>query len=108
MIEQLLWKLHCPRNGCDTPIKLSVDEIRAAAQEQTNRRGHGEIVGQIQPRNFMSMRIVKSEEQQPDHAAVARHSAFPDAQDRQRLAQHFGSIEKNVTEPSTDDDPEKR
>jgi len=39
---------------------------------------------------------------------VARHSAFPHTQDRQWLAQHFGFVEKDVTEPTTDDHTEKR
>ena len=56
----------------------------------------------------MPMGVIKGEEQQPDHPTVARHSAFPHPQDRQRRAQHFGIIKENVTEPSTDDDTEKR
>src|SRR6266568_4676427 len=107
-IEQFFWKLHRPGNVCDAAIKFSIDEIGAAAKKQTKRRSHDKIVSQVHPRNFMSMRVVKSEEQQSDHPAVARHSAFPNSQDRQRLPQHFGFIEKNVTEPSPDNDSEKR
>src|SRR5262249_9146078 len=32
------------------------------------------------------------------HSSVARHTAFPDAQDRQRLNQHFWFVEENVAE----------
>src|SRR5438067_8953087 len=108
MIEQLLWKLHCPGNICDASIKFSVDEIGAAAKEQTNRRSYDQIIAQVRPRDFVPVRVVKSEEQQPEHPAVARHSAFPHTQDRQWLAQHFGFVEKDVTEPTTDDHTEKR
>src|SRR5438128_843082 len=108
MIEQLLWKLHRPRKICDASIKFSVDEIGAAAKEQTNRRSHDQIIAQVHPRDFVPVRVVKSEEQQPKHPAVARHSAFPHSQDRQWLAQHFGFVEKDVTEPTTDDHTEKR
>ena len=49
MIEQLLWKLHCPGNIRDAPIKLAVDEISAASEEQTNRRGDDEIITEVSP-----------------------------------------------------------
>ena len=60
------------------------------------------------PRDFVPMGKVKSEKQHPDHPAMARHSAFPYPQDRQRLAQHFRFVEENVTEPTTNDHTEKR
>src|SRR5205814_10552362 len=82
MIEQFFWKLHCPRNASGASIKLTVNEIGAAAEEQTNRRCDDEIVAQIQPRNLMSMRVVKREEQQPKPAAMTRHSTFPNSQDQ--------------------------
>src|SRR4029450_5188377 len=108
MIEQLFWKLHCPGNICNAPVKFAVDEIGAAAKEQTKRRGYDKIVAQVQPRDFGPMGIVKSEKQHPDHPAMARHSAFPYPQDRQRLAQHFRFVEENVPEAATNDDTEKR
>src|SRR5437016_6856027 len=108
MIEQLLRELHRPWNICHAPVKLAIDEIRAAAKEQTKRRGYDKIVAQVQPRDFVPMGIVKSEKQHPDHPAMARHSAFPYPQDRQRLAQHFRFVEKDVAEPATNDDTEKR
>src|SRR2546427_5142086 len=107
IIEKLFWKLHRPRNICDAPVKFSIDEISAAAKEQTNRRSYDQIVAQVQPRDFVPMRVIESEEQQPDHPAMARHSAFPHAQNRQRLAQHFGLVEKDVTEPTANDHTEK-
>ena len=108
MIKQFFWKLHCPRNASGAPVKLAVNEIGAAAEEQTDRRCDDEIVAQIQPRNLMSMRVIKREEQQPDHPAMTRHSAFPNSQDRNRGPQHFWIVKKNVTEPSTNDNAEKR
>src|SRR5439155_22499459 len=107
MIEKLFWKLHRPRNICDAPIKFTIDEISAAAKEQTNWRSYDQIVAQVHPRNLVPMRVIKSEEQQPDHPAMARHSAFPHAQNRQRLAQHFGLVEKDVSEPTANDHTEK-
>ena len=39
---------------------------------------------------------------------MARHAAFPDAQDRQRLAQHFRLVEENVAEPPANDHAKER
>src|SRR5213593_2333144 len=98
MIEQFFWELHCPGNIRDPPIKLAVDEISAAPEEQPDRRGHNKIIAKVRPRDFVPVRVIKSESQQAEHPAVAGHPAFPDAQDRQRLAQHFWLVEKNVAE----------
>src|SRR5262249_59420882 len=98
MMEQFLRELHCPGNIRDAPIKLAIDEISAAPEEQPNRSGHNQIVAQVCPRDFVPVRIVKRERQKPDHSSVARHTAFPDAQDRQRLTQHFWFVEENVAE----------
>src|SRR5438067_138862 len=108
MVEQFFWKLDRPGNAGNATVKLAVNEISAAAKEQTDRRSHAKIVSQIHPRNLMSVRVVKGEEQQPNHPAVARHSTFPHPQDRQWRAQHFGIVKEDVTEPATDDDAEKR
>ena len=56
----------------------------------------------------MTARVIQTEEQNAHHAAVARHTAFPDAEDRHRLAQHLRFIEENVTESATDDHAEER
>src|SRR6185369_8310957 len=61
MIEQLFWELHCPGNICDAPVKFAVDEIGAAAKEQTERRGYDQIVAQVRPRDFVPTGKVKSE-----------------------------------------------
>src|SRR5207249_4417159 len=45
---------------------------------------------------------------QPEHSAVARHSALPDAGHRERIAQHFRMIEQDVAEPAAQHDPEER
>ena len=39
---------------------------------------------------------------------MTRHPAFPNAQDRQRLAQHFRLVEENVAETSANDHAEQR
>src|SRR5438034_472731 len=108
MIEQFFWELHCPGNIRDPPIKLAVDEISAAPEEQPDRRGHNKIIAQVRPRDFVPVRVIKSENQQAEHPAVAGHPAFPDAQDRQRLAQHFWLVEKNVAKATADDYTEQR
>ena len=108
MIEQFLWKLHGPANIRDASIQFAIDEIRAASKEQPDRRSNNEIVAEVSPRNFVPVRVVKSERQQAKHPAVARHAAFPDAQDRQRLAQHFWFVEENVADPSANDHAEQR
>src|SRR5437762_9531903 len=107
VIEQFFWKLYRPWTVGNATVKLAVNEIGAAAKEQTDRRSHAKIVSQIHPRNLMSMRVIKGEEQQPNHPAVARHSAFPHPQDRQWRPQHFGIVKENVTEPPANDDAEK-
>src|SRR5262249_56094394 len=98
MIEQFLRELYCPRNICDPPVKLAINEIRAAPEEQSEWRGHNQIVAQIHPRDFVAARVVKREQQQGQHTAVARHAAFPNAQDRQRLPHHFPLLEKKQTQ----------
>src|SRR5947199_8754074 len=107
-LDKFLCKLYRPWTVGNAAVKLAVNEIGAAAKEQTGRGSHAKIVSQIHPRNLMSMRVVKREEQQPNHPAVARHSAFPHPQDRQWRAQHFGIVKENVTEPPANDDAEKR
>ena len=81
MIEQFLRELHRPRNICDAAIKFAVDEIGAAAEEQTDRRRNDQIIAEISPRDFVTVGVIQGEQQQPKHPAVARHAAFPDAQD---------------------------
>ena len=39
---------------------------------------------------------------------MAGHPAFPDAQDRPRLAQHFRLVKENVTQPTADDHTKQR
>src|ERR1700757_70193 len=103
MIEQFLWKLHGPRNIRDASIQFAIDKVSAAPKEQANRRSNDQIVAKVCPRDFVPVRVVKSESQQAKHTAVARHTALPDAQDRERLAQHFRFVEEDVTEPSAND-----
>ena len=67
-----------------------------------------QIVAEICPRDFVPVRVVQSEKQQTKHSAVAGHSAFPNAKDRQRLAQHFGFVEENVAETPADDHAKQR
>src|SRR6266480_2284046 len=98
MIEQFFWELHCPSNIRDPSIKLAVDEISATPEEQPNRRGHNQIVAHVCPRDLVPVGVVKRERQKTEHSSVARHPAFPNAQDRQRLTQHFWFVEKNVAE----------
>src|SRR5438552_4913922 len=58
MIEQYFWELHCPRNICDAPIKFAVDEIGAATEEQTDRRGNDQIIAEISPRDFVTVSVI--------------------------------------------------
>src|SRR5204862_268036 len=67
-------------------------------EEQPDRRGHNKIIAKVRPRDLVPVRVIKSESQQAEHPAVAGHPAFPDAQDRQRLTQHFCLVEENVAE----------
>ena len=98
MIEQFFRELHCPPDIGGASIKFAVNEIGAATKEQTDWRGDDDIIAKIQPGNLVTARVIQTEEQNAHHAAVARHTAFPDAEDRHRLAQHFRFVEKNVTE----------
>src|SRR5262245_42489669 len=101
MIEQFLRELHRPRNTGDPAVKLAVYEIRASSKEQSHRRGYDKVVAEVQPRNFVAACVIKREQHQTEHPTVTRHAAFPDAQDRQRLAQHFRLVKKNVAETPT-------
>ena len=56
----------------------------------------------------MSARVIKREKKQADDAAVTRHPAFPNFQDRKRLAQHFRPIKQDVSESSSNHHAEKR
>src|ERR1700693_5960959 len=81
IFRELFRKLHRPGNIGRSPVKLAVDEIGAAPKEQTERRSDDEIIAQISPRKLVAARIKEREEKYAEHAAVARHSAFPDPQD---------------------------
>src|ERR1043166_6257300 len=94
MIEQFFRELHPPARICYPAVKLTIDKIRAAAEEQTHRRGHDEIIAEVQPGNVMSARVIEREQQNPDHSAVARHAAFPNLQDRERLPPQYRLLEK--------------
>src|SRR3954470_2018284 len=50
-IERFLRELHGPRDSGSATIKLAVDEIRAAAKKQANRRDDRNIVSKTKPRN---------------------------------------------------------
>src|SRR5437763_5144066 len=52
-IEPFLWKLHRPRDGRGATVEFAVDEIRAAPEKQTDRRDHGNVIGQAEPRNAL-------------------------------------------------------
>src|SRR5437016_12706243 len=103
MIEQFLWKLHGPRNIRDASIQFAIDKVSAAPKEQADRRSNDQIIAEVCPRDFVPVRVVKSESQQAKHSAVARHAAFPDAQERERLAQHIRFVAPDVIEPSAND-----
>src|ERR1043166_1553262 len=98
MIEQFFRELHPPARICYPAVKLAIDKIRAAAEEQTHRRGHDEIIAEVQPGNVMSARVIEREQQSEEHTAVARHAAFPNLQDRERLPPPLLRLGKKVNE----------
>src|SRR4030095_7873698 len=108
MVKQFLGKLHRPRNIRDPPVQLAIDEVSASSEEQSERRRYDEIVAEVQPRDFVPPRVVSLKQQQSQHPAVTRHPAFPNAQDRQRLAQHFRLVEENVAETPANDHAKQR
>ena len=63
MIEQFLRELHRPRNIRDPPVQLAIDEVGASSKEQSERRRYDQIVAEIQPRNFVTARVIKREQQ---------------------------------------------
>src|SRR5436309_12530150 len=103
MIEQLLRKLHCPWNVRDAPVQLAVNEVCAPPEKQSHRRCYDQIIAKIQPRNLVTARVIKREQQYPNYTAVTGHAPLPDTQDRQRLAQHVRLVEENVTETPAND-----
>src|SRR5205823_13921313 len=90
-------ELHCPRSVRGASIQFAVNEVCAAPEEQTDRRGDDQRVTQIRPGKFVSARVVKTERKNANHSAVAGHAAFPHPQDRERLTQHFRFIKEDVT-----------
>ena len=98
-------ELHRPGHRRRTPIELAVDKVGAASEKEPDRRHDPEIIRQTEPREAMSPRVIHRESDQPDDAAVARHSALPDAQQRERIADRLvKAIEQDVAQASADDD----
>ena len=89
-------------------VKLAVDEIGAAPEKKAKRCRNDQIIAQIEPGDLVSAGKIKSERQHSQHPAVTRHSAFPYAQDRQWLTQHFRLVEQNVTEAAAQEHPNQR
>src|SRR2546421_11642164 len=81
VFNELFWELHCPRNVRGPPVEFAVDEVRAAPEEQTDRRSNHKCVPQICPGKFVSARVIKSERKNANHSAVTGHAAFPYPQD---------------------------
>ena len=76
-IEDFLREKHRPRDVSGAAVELAVDEVRAASEEESDRSHDDEIIAEIGPRNLVPPGVVKGERDQPEHAAMARHSAFP-------------------------------
>src|SRR4249920_3118002 len=89
-------------------VKLAVNEVRCPPEEQSDWGDHDEVVAEIGPRNFVSPRVPIGEDDQPDHPAVARHPSFPNAHDRERIAQHFRTIKEHVAEAAAEHHAKKR
>src|SRR6267154_6213156 len=68
VFNQLFWELHCPRNVRGLSVEFAVDEIRAAPEEQTDRRGDNQRVTQIRPGKFVSARVIKTERKNANHS----------------------------------------
>jgi hypothetical protein len=100
--------LDCPRNAGHPAIQLAVDEIRTAAEKQSDGRDNTEIIARIRPGQFVPTRINEGEDDDADDATVARHSAFPNPQNRNRIPQHLGLVKKDVTEAAADHHSEER
>ena len=66
------------------------------------------IVAEIRPGKFVPSRIKKREKKQTDDPAMARHPAFPNFENRKRLAQHFRLIKQDVSESASNHHAEKR
>src|SRR5262249_34177683 len=79
-------------------IHLAINDVRPSQKQQSKRGRYDEIAAEVHPQNSVTARVVKRKQQAPNHPAVTRHAAFPDSQDRQRLAQHFRLVEEHVAE----------
>ena len=62
----------------------------------------------IRPGQLVSARVDEREHDETEHAAVARHPAFPDSQNRERIAQHLRPVKEDVAEPAAEHHAEER
>ena len=85
IFEQLFRELHCPGGVRCPAVELAIDKIGASTEKQPDRRRDHEGVAKIHPGKLMPVRVIKTEQQNANHAAVTRHSALPYAQERERF-----------------------
>ena len=108
-IERFLRELHRPRHRRSPAVEFAIDEVRAAPEKQTDRRDDCDVIRQAQPRNVLPPPVKKDGEGEPDHSAVTRHPAVPDAKDKKRIDQQLSrAIEEHVTKPAADDHAQRR
>jgi hypothetical protein len=105
-----------PWHRCRSPgragrpaIKLSIDEVRAADDEQANRRDDTKTVADPGPRKPMAPRKPIREGHQAENSAVTGHAPFPDFQGADRILRDVApSVKNDPPEPAAKHHTEDR
>src|ERR1051326_6244216 len=108
ILEKFFRELHCPGNLRAPPVELAVNEICAPAKEQSDRCSRDQCVAQIGPPKLVAVRVVKAQRENPNHAAVTGHPTLPHPYYRERFAEHFWSVKKDVTNSTADQHTKER
>ncbi len=78
---------HAPRQGCCCAPQFTVDEVANTAGEQANRNDRRGKIGDVENIDFALPGKDEVRDDDANQTTVERHTAFPDAEDDQRVMQ---------------------
>ena len=85
--------------------QLAVDEVRAAAEQQAQRRADAAEVGQREVRDTSELRSRDARQKRAYKPAVEAHTAFVEREDLLGMLEIVPlAVEQHVTQPSAHDD----
>ncbi len=100
---------HRPRCVGRPSIELGVHEVGEPSQEEADRHRGGDDVAKSEERNLAAAREQDQRDDDAGTAAVERHAALPELQDRERVREVLaGLIEQHIAEPPAEDDGDNR